>query len=190
MFSRPSVHALNHLLGQQDWARDRLQRFSGRTVQFDIAPFSFAYTVLPDGFLRQAEDGSSADTRCRIPPTLLPRLLVQDEKVTSDITTEGDPALLSEVFFLFRNLRWDAADDLSRVTGDVAAEGIVQLGATLRQTVQSVSANLGRAAAEFATEEQGLLARATDVEDFAREVDTLRDDLARLEQRIHKLGRA
>ena len=187
MFALASVSALNHLLAQNGWALDRLVRFSAKTVQFNVAPFTFAYTVLPDGMLTSASPDTTADARCIIAPSLLPRLAMQDELAHAEIQSEGDAALLTEIFFLFRNLKWDAAEDLSRYTGDIAAERIVQAVHGKQQHIRETAVNLAQAAAEYWTEESPLIAKPQQISNFMRQVDTLRDDLARLEQRVSRL---
>ena len=111
MFALPSAAALNHLLTQNSWALERLARFAGKTARFEIAPFSFTYSILADGTLQSTDPETSADALCIIAPSLLPRLALQDEKAHTEIRSEGDDALLAEIFFLSRNLRWDAAED-------------------------------------------------------------------------------
>lgn len=188
MFALPSAAALNHLLMQNSWALERLARFAGKTARFDIAPFSFACTILGDGTLRSADADIGADASCVIEPSLLPRLALHDEKAHGEIRSEGDDALLAEIFFLSRNLRWDAAEDLSMVTGDIAAERIVQAVQGVRQQLHEGALNLTRAAAEYWTEERPLLAKPRQAAEFMQQVDTLRDDVARLEQRIKRLS--
>lgn len=181
-----SAAALNHLLMQNNWALARLARFQGKTVRFDIAPISIAYTILPDGRVSQTDE--TADALCVIAPSLLPRLALHDELAYKDIQSSGDTALLSEIFFLSRNLRWDVAEDLSVITGDIAAERIVQ---TLEnQSIGASLLNLAQAAAEYLTEENPLLAKPQQIHSFMQQVDTLRDDIARLEQRIARLKSA
>lgn len=189
MFAQPSAAALNHLLKQNSWASPRLIRFAGKTARFDVAPFSFAYTILEDGTLRQADTDASADAICVIAPSLLPRLALQDERAHAEVPTEGDAGLLAEIFYLARNLRWDAAEDLSHVTGDIAAERIVQLAHSAHRQLHEAVLNLTQAAAEYWTEERPLLAKPHQIATFIQQVDTLRDDAARLEQRINQLAR-
>lgn len=188
MFARPSAAALNHLLTQNSWALPRLARFAGKTARFDIAPFSFACTVLANGSLRSADAGTSADAVCVIAPSLLPRLALHDEKAHTKIRSEGDTELLKEIFFLSRNLHWDAAEDLSHVTGDIAAERIVQTARNMQQKLRDAAVNLAQAATEYWTEERPLLAKPQQITSFIQQVDTLRDDVARLEQRINRLA--
>lgn len=95
---------------------------------------------------------------------------------------------MTEIFFLSRNLRWDAADDLSHVTGDIAAERIVQGVSATQQKLRDAALNLSQAAAEYWTEERPLLAKPQQIAAFMQQVDTLRDDIARLEQRLKRLS--
>lgn len=189
MLNRSGAAVINHLLEQSGWALPRLVRFHGKTARFNVAPFSFAYTVLPDGYLTEAAADASPDVTCTVPPSLLPRLALKDEKAYSAIDSSGDTALLNEIFFLSRNLDWDVAEDLSRFTGDVAAERIVRTARTGGKQLRDGALNLTQAVAEYLTEERPLLAKPGQLADFSAEVDRLRDDAARLEQRINRLNK-
>lgn len=155
-------------------------------MQFDIAPFSFAYTIQDDGLLCNST-AANVDALCVIAPSLLPRLAFRDEQAHSGILSEGDAELLAEIFFLSRNLRWDAAEDLSVCTGDIAAERLMQILQNARLQLRDGAVNLSQAAAEYLTEEQPLLAKPQRVSAFMLQVDMTRDDVARLEQRINRL---
>ena len=179
---------LNHLLAQNSWALQRLACFRGKTARFDIAPFSFACMILADGSLRSVDSATSVDALCVIPPSLLPRLAAHDEKAHAGIRAEGDAELLKEIFFLSRNLRWDAAEDLSNFTGDIAAERLVQTAHRAWQQMRDAAVNLSRASAEYLAEERSLLAKPQQISAFIQQVDTLRDDVARIEQRIDRLS--
>ena len=187
MLGQPAAATLNHLLVQSGWALQRLARFAGKTAQFDITPFSVSFTIQDNGTLRAAAPDASADARCIIAPSLLPRLALHDEKAHSEIISIGDAPLLAEIFYLSRHLRWDVAEDLSRVTGDITAERIVKLAKTGQRRVRDAALNLSQALAEYWTEERPLLAKPAQVAAFMQQVDKLRDDVARLEQRIKNL---
>lgn len=186
MFSL-SASALNHLLSQSGWALPRLAVFAGRTARFNIAPFSFAYTIQDDGTVLSADASISADVSCNISPFLLPRLALHDETAFALIKTSGDAPLLAEIFYLSRHLRWDAAEDISHYTGDIAAERLVHLAATGQQQIRDSALNLSQAFTEYWTEERPLVAKSNLINSFVQQVDTLRDDVARLEQRINRL---
>ncbi|HEU0188260.1 MAG TPA: hypothetical protein VFR06_10245 [Gallionellaceae bacterium] len=182
-----TASALNHLLAQNGWALQRLARFAGKTARFNVAPFSFAYTVLSDGLLTTPAADTTPDAVCDIAPSLLPRLALKNEAAFAQIVTTGDAALLAEIFYLGRHLRWDAAEDLSHVTGDMVAERLVQLAKSKQQLARDAALNLTQALAEYWTEESPLLAKPAHVAEFVSQVDQLRDDLARLEQRLNRL---
>ena len=187
MLNRPATATLNHLLTQSGWALQRLARFSGKTARFEIAPFSFTYTVQQDGTVQAASRDASVDANCVLAPSLLPRLAMQDQNAYAEIISSGDAGLLSEIFYLSRHLRWDMAEDLSRITGDIAAQRLVQLAKTGQQRLHYAMLNLSQAVTEYWTEEAPLLAKPTQLDTFARQVDSLRDDAARLAQRINRL---
>lgn len=187
MFSFSSA-ALNHLLDQSGWALQRLAGFAGKTARFDIAPFSFAYTIQQDGTLHSADKNAIADASFIVSPGLLPRLALYDEAAFTQIQSSGDTALLAEIFYLSRHLRWDAAEDISRVTGDIAAERLVHLAASAHQQIRDSALNFSLALAEYWTEERPLLAKSSHINSFVQQVDALRDDVARLEQRIARLS--
>ena len=189
MFAKPSIATLNHLLTQSGWALLRLARFKGKTVRFNIASFSFACTVQDHGLLREAANEVSADASLCIALSLLPRLALQDEAAFNQIQSSGDAVLLAEIFFLARNLRWDAAEDLSRVTGDIAAERIVQFAKAWQHQVRDTALNLSQALAEYWTEENPLLAKPQQLGVFAQKVNKLSDEVERLKLRIENFGK-
>lgn len=177
----------NHLLAQNSWALQRLARHSGKTVRFEVAPFSISCRILESGSLEHIDAASGVDARCAIPPSLLPRLAAHDEKAHAEIRTEGDAELLADVLFLSQNLRWEAAEDLSNLVGDIPAERLVAAAQGARLQLHDSVENLSNAAAEYLTEEHPMLAKPRHVSAFMQQVDTLRDDVARLELRVRRL---
>jgi len=187
MFANAAALALNHLLTQNSWALPRLARFAGKTVRVHLTPFNVAYTVLADGAVLGAGAEVTADATCYVAPTLLPRLLAKDETVYGEIRTEGDGTLLSEIFALSRQLQWDVAEDLSPFTGDILAERIVRTAQAQQAQFRQGAQNLAETAAEYVSEERPLIVKPAQLAAFVEQVDTLRDDVARLAQRISRL---
>ena len=140
--------------------------------------------------LCSADAVNSADTLCVISPSLLPRLATQDKTARNEIRSEGDAALLTEIFFLSQNLRWDAAEDLSKIIGDITAERIVQAVKNTHQQLQNSAENFAESLSEYWTEERPLITKPPQTRAFTQQVDTLRDDIARLEQRVKRLALA
>lgn len=181
--------ALNHLLRHQPEAQRRLARHAGKTVQLDIQPMRLAFSVQDDGSLAKAEDGTAVDALLDVPPAVIPRLATTEIPPAGLIRMGGDSALAAEIGEILRALRWDAEEDLSRVFGDILAHRIAGAGASLLAWQKQAGLSLARAMAEYWTEEQPVLARPADVEEFNRAVDDLRNAAERLEKRVERLER-
>jgi len=187
MFFLPTSAALNHLLAQNSWAMKRLAQFSGKIMRFDVAPFSIAYVIQPDGSVLTVDSTTPADAVCDIAPTLIPRLSLREESAYSEIRHEGDSALFAEVVALIRELRWDITEDLSHVTGDIAAERIAQTILGTHHQLRDAAVNFSEAAAEYWTEERPLLVKPGQITEFGNAVESLRDEVIKLEQRLNHL---
>jgi ubiquinone biosynthesis protein UbiJ len=178
---------LNHLLRGESWALKRMKAYAGKTVQFSVAPFALALTVAESGEVKPAENLAVADTRFIFSLSLLPRLLVRDETAYKDVQIEGDTDFAGAIAYVAKNLRWDAAEDLSRIVGDIAAQRIVNTAQSFVRWSQQSLDSLAHSAAEYWTEEQPLIAKADHVKRFIADVDVLRDDVERLDKRLQKL---
>jgi ubiquinone biosynthesis accessory factor UbiJ len=175
---------INRLLRQNSWAQQRLLPFAGKVVCAECFPFTLLLGIGDSGEAVAAPAGHPPDVTIRLTPGLMLRLAARDASVWNDIRAQGDPQLAATLSGIARNLRWDVEEDLSRVVGDIAAHRMVQSGRRLDTWARQGADNLARSFTEYWTEERPLLARRTDVEQFTREVDTLRDELARPEKRV------
>ena len=181
--------SVNHLLRANSWARERLKPFAGKTARFDCPPFNLALTVLENGEVAAADTGATApDVTVRLTPGLMLRVMTRDETAYTAIGIDGDTGFAAAIRHITNNLRWDAEEDLSRIFGDIVAHRMVQTGRTLDQWRAQSFDNLIRSFAEYWTEEQPLIARTHEVAQFNRDVDALRDDVARFEKRLETLG--
>lgn len=179
---------LNHLLRASSWARESLKPYAGKTVSVRCPPFSASLRIVDSGEVTPAAADATPDATLRVTPALLLRMATRDDTAWRDIAIEGDPALAGAVHHLWRHLRWDAEEDLSRVFGDIAAHRMAGTAQTMGQWARSSGENLVRSFTEYWTEERRAVAAANDLSRFAADVDLLRDDLARLEKRISRLA--
>jgi ubiquinone biosynthesis protein UbiJ len=164
-----------------------LRRHAGKTARIEVVPLTVSLTVRESGEVAPAADGTVPAATVRLSPGLALRLAARDERAWREIEIEGDTDFAAAIHHVARNLRWDVEEDLARVLGDVAAHRMAETGRAFQRWSEQAAANTGRAFAEYWTEEQPLIAAARDLEAFARAVDELRDDAARLEKRIEQL---
>ncbi|MGQ0750577.1 MAG: ubiquinone biosynthesis accessory factor UbiJ [Betaproteobacteria bacterium] len=182
------VPAINRVLRRNSWALHELRPFAGRTTRFALPLATCSFTIAETGELYAADSEARPDVTFLITPGQMLRVLARDETVLGAIAVEGDTDFATVVNRVWRQLRWDIEEDLAVLFGDIAAHRMAQTARTLdRWRAQSLD-GLAHSFAEYWTEEQPLIARAGDVETFNREVDRLRDDLARLEKRIQQLS--
>ena len=190
MLPHPGILALNHLLEAEAWARDKLKPYAGQCVEFRSPPLpALCLEVLDTGLLRRAAEDAVPNLVVNIGPGALPAMLRGEDALLREIGIEGNADLAGTVQYLFRHLRWDIAEDLSKVFGDVVAERMVREGKRFAAWNLEAAEKLAQNFSEYLIEEQPLLARPADVRQFLADADQLRDDLARLEKRIDLLGK-
>lgn len=190
MLPHPGIFALNHLLRAEAWARDKLKPYAGQHVEFRAPPLpALRLEILESGLLANASRDAVPNLVVTIGVGALPALLRGEDALMREIDIVGNADLASAVQYLFRHLRWDVEEDLSRVIGDALAHRAVREGKRFAAWNREAADRLAQNLAEFWTEEQPLLARPADVREFMAGVDQLRDDLARLEKRVAALTR-
>lgn len=180
---------LNHLLRGNPWALERLSRFSGKTVRFDILPFRFALSIGSNGEVMPASPDAIPEASIAATLPLLLRIVTMREPDMSLADLAGDAALLDEIIYLARNLVWDVEEGLSHVFGDPLAHRMATSGKKLLGWPGAALLGIGSALAEYWTEERPLLARTEDVRRFLREVTLLNVEVETLEKRLEKLER-
>ena len=178
--------SLNHLLRQSPGAAEALLRHAGASVRVDLTLAQVDLRIAADGYFSEAAI-DAPDAVIRPTPALVARLPFFGREAWRFADYSGDPALLATLDRVFKQLSWDAEADLAPLVGDIAAHRLHQFGrGALASAMQAFSA-LGRNASEYVVEEAELMARGVDVSRFNREVDTLADDVARLDARLRIL---
>src|SRR5262245_43237348 len=129
------------------------------------------------------------DLTVALSPAALPKLLQRDESVLQTVSFTGDAELAGALQFLFRHLRWEVEEDLSRVVGDVAAHRIVETGRAFAAWQKDAAERFGQNVAEYLTEEAELLAPKPELARLSREVAELGGDGERLETDLYSIGR-
>jgi len=183
--------AMNHLLGQAGWARDRLLGYSGRTLRLSADPVELFYTLDDSGFLSDA--GSPVerpDVTISLPLGQLPLIVTGGpNQLINAVRIEGNAELAEALGFVFRNLEWDAEADLSRLVGDIPAHRITRSAREIRRAHEHAMQSLAGNLAEYLVEEEQLLVTRRALSDFTLDAAQLRDRIARLDKRTERLDR-
>ena len=180
----PTAAIVNHLLTSASWARARLVPFAGKTVRFEVTPLAAAYTIQTNGDLSDSSSAAPADATFTLTPGLAMRILSGDAAAWQTVAVAGDAALAREVLYITQNLKWDAEEDLSRIFGDVIAHRMVSTAGEFMRWQREAARNFAQSMSTYWTEERPLVASKFDIDRFIRDVDELRDDVARFEKRV------
>jgi ubiquinone biosynthesis protein UbiJ len=199
----PAVAALNHLLEQEPWARNLLVPFAGRVIRFDAAAFALALKITEYGETELAPMAEAPAVTLLVPMQQWPLVAADvadggQAAAMRHVRIEGDAELANTVSTLARNLRWDAAEDLSRalrgIMGGPLSDSVAQRVVDGARQVHEQATRVGRALVDNVTEylldEQPTLVRHAALDALGNDVGRLRDDLARLEKRLERLERA
>ena len=131
---------LNHVLQQEPEAMARLERQKGRVALVQWRHFTLRLLVTPAGLVDLASSAVPPDLTLTVTdesPFTLAQAAMRGEKPA--VRIEGDVQFAAEINWLADNVRWDVAEDLSRLVGDTPAhyvsEAASRAAAALRQFV-------------------------------------------------------
>ena len=177
---------LNHLLGAEPWARERLAPFAGETLELRAPPLPALRLAVAEGGTIKAGNAEPSLTMT-LKPELLAALARGEEHALRAVDVQGNGRLAAEVLVLARHLRWDVEEDLSRFFGDVVAHRIAGAARAFAAWHVDAAQRLGGALVDYATDEKPLLVRRSELDALADPVARLRDAIARLDKRIETL---
>ena len=181
---------INHLLAGEDWARAALRRHHGTLACIDTGHLQVRLRVAADGLLEAGESDAVPSVTIHVKLADLPLIAQNRERAFSYVRIEGDAEFANTVSQLSKGLRWEPEHDLERLFGPI---GAMRLAGGARSAVSNARATGRRLAenlAEFLVEEQPVLVRPNDVEEFGAGVVRLRDDVERTAKRIARLEHA
>ena len=130
------------------------------------------------------------DTTLSGRPLALLKLVTGDSRrvlFEGEVKIRGDVELGQQFKQVLDRLQIDWEEAMSRITGDIVAHKaghfLREVGSWWANSRERISAN----GAEYLQQEMWVLPTRPEVEQFYREVETLRDDVARLKARLAQL---
>ncbi|HVP08338.1 MAG TPA: sterol-binding protein [Burkholderiales bacterium] len=187
-FESPFAAGLNRLLESEAWARERLAPFAGEVIELRAPPLpALRLAIAADGRLAPAAPEAAGALVIAAGPGALAAAVQGEEQLLRVLEVTGNARLASEVMFLFRHLRWDAEEELSRWVGDIAAHRLAGVARRAAAWHADAARRVAGSLVEYAAEEGGLLVRRGELAGLAAAQARLRDGLERLEKRIARL---
>jgi ubiquinone biosynthesis accessory factor UbiJ len=178
---------LQHICSQNQWSKPYLVPFAGKTIAFDFVLAKANVIIIEDGSLAIGGETHAPEASIYAPPSLVLRMMAGDEAAKMQFKVEGDTHLATEFSKVLQNMRWDVEEDLSQITGDIAANKIGDATKKIVSTAKKQATDTAEMLSEYWQEEKNILAKKRHVEQFNADVDALKSDVARFEKRLQKL---
>lgn len=185
-------NAINRILTLDDESRLELLKYAGRVIVVELTNTQqiFHITIISTG-ISLGEPSVNPDIIIRgTPGNLLAYFMAmkRDEPGKSGtIEIAGNIALAQKILGIISNLKPEWEEELSRWVGDSVAHGT---GNTTRSAIKQVvqaATTLRNNTAEYLLYESDLVPDRQQVDEFNREVDSLRNDVERLKLRMSRL---
>ncbi len=181
-----ALGALNHLLADAPWARERLRPYAGHRARIALEPLKLDFSIAQDGTLQSLTQGD-IEVEISLPPGAPLAALKGRDAMLRGARVSGAADFAEVLSFVLRNLDWDAEEDLSKLVGDIAArrllDGARQFITTKKNVLERAAENL----AEYLHYENPQWLNKPDNAAFARNAAALASSTGTLEQRITAL---
>lgn len=186
--------SLNRNIAASSAARGLCTRLTGKSLRLHLVGLPLEFVLRSDGeriLLQHSRATSVTDASLSGSPLGLLSLAGKQATSTSgsSVRIEGDAEVAQGFSELLTQARPDIEEELSRVVGDVAAH---QLGNTVRSLFgfgKRIGDTFLQNVGEYLSEEGRDVPSRTEAEEFSRDVDTLRDDVERLQARLTAVER-
>ena len=182
---------LNRNIAASGKAQALVRRLEGTSLQVDVDGITRVRTTCFGGRAALlAGDDSPADAVISgSVPALLQMLKAgaPTAQTRSSVQIRGDAEIANLYRDLFAAARPDLEEELSRWVGDLPARHLSQLAKSVRTWARRARRTAGENIAEYLQEEGRDLVTRTELEEFLRGVDGVRDSVDRIEARLTRI---
>jgi len=187
---QPVQQLVNHGIAESTTAKAQLAQLDGESVQLQLdgLPFDLALVAMEDELLIGAD--TPAEPSATLHGTLLNAVKFMrgnETTVSAGLRIEGDAEVAQQFFELLKLARPDFEEELSRVTGDIAAHQIGNMFRGARDLAAQAAQTLRANTAEYFQEESEQLPPRLEVEAFYDDLSRLRDGVERAAARLAQL---
>ncbi|HEU0224325.1 MAG TPA: SCP2 sterol-binding domain-containing protein [Steroidobacteraceae bacterium] len=192
---KPLESLLNRNIAGSSRARGLLARIAGRSLELRLAPtpLKLRFVAGADRVSLSMDGDAPADATIEGSPFTFARLAMGNPMQTlraGGAQVTGDGEIAQGFQQLFEAAQPDFEEELSRLTGDVAARHLANLARDAVDFGRRARETFLLNVAEYLTEESRDVPLRAEVEEFVAGVDALREATDRLEARLAGLERS
>lgn len=188
-----SLPVINRALRDDPWAAGRLASFAGASLHITLADRTFLrFCIEPDGLLAAHQVfGQDEPTLSVELPAHAAALLISHGRqgVIKAAKIRGNVELANTLNDVMDQIQPDPEAFLASKVGDIAAHRAMTMMIAFKQGAEQLVTRLKNQFTEHVAEGQSVIVPNPDIRQFVADVDQLRNDVARLEQRIQKVSR-
>ena len=189
---RPLVKILNRNIAQTTPARDLCRELSATIVAVRVTDSALAAWFVVHDDMLSVESDLDAEPDVLLEGSLLTLARMAGESGEAAIRDgslilSGDAERADRFQRLLMLAKPDLEEELSGVVGDVAAHRLGEMARGLRRWSRDARRTIGENIREYLQEESRDAPSRYEVDRFTAEVNTLRDDVARVEARLNRL---
>lgn len=189
---RPVANLLNRNIAATTPARELCLELDGKTIAIRVRDTALAmYFAFQDTVVALTAD-TEAEPDVVITGSLLTLAKMAStgsERAirTGELDLSGDAGTAKAFQDLLAYAKPDIEEELSTLIGDVAAHQLGEVARGVSDWAREARSTMGTNIREYLQEESRDLPSRYEVDRFANQVDTLRDDVARLDARLGRL---
>jgi len=185
--------AINQAIRLDPEAPRHLAPMHGRVIRLDLLGVGLSLWLIPDPQGVQLLSDYQGEPDCVLRGTPLDLAQMRSSRESAEqlfqgrVQIEGDSALAHRFGAFIAELAIDWEEQLSRLTGDLIAHEVGNLGRGLSDWLQQGSDSARLNTQEYLQEELRLLPSRDEIEALLSEIDTLRDAAERTSARLQQL---
>lgn len=189
---RPLAKILNRNIQESTPARELCQELSGTVVAIRVRDTALSAFFLVHDEAIDVQMGTEQEPDVLIEGSLLTLARMagsSGENAIRDgsLSLTGDAEIANQFQQLLKLAQPDLEEELAGVVGDVAAHRIGEFARGLGRWGREARRTMGSNIREYLQEESRDTPSRYEVEQFSAAVNTLRDDVARIEARLNRL---
>lgn len=181
---------INKVLSLDEEASASLEEFNGKVFQIDFLSTGIEIFILPqtDKIVLRRQHEAKADVLIRGTPAALLAIMSSAKIGIGDVEIRGNVGLAQRFHALLKGIDIDWEEYLAQFSGDIFAHKIAAMARDMHQFTKNSLRTIGLDIYEYLHYEKNILVDELELDKFNHQVDTLRDDVQRLQTRVTRLN--